>query len=75
MIKILLLVLIMFLSNCSFNNNSKFWTEDSFEKKKLKNELKQILEKSDNLMSLTFNEYDIYINEYSKNSGYPNINK
>ena len=66
--------LIFFLSNCSFNDNSKFWTDD-VNKKIFKEKLREIIDKSNNIMFLTFDEYKIYINEYSKNSKYPNINE
>jgi len=66
--------IIIFCSNCSLNNNSNFWTDDvqkrAVEGKKLKN----ILEKSEDLMSLSFNEYKIFIEEYGKKSNYPKIN-
>ena len=38
-------------------------------------EVKKKLDIYDNLMSLTFNEYYKYLNEYIKNAKYPNINK
>ena len=34
--KIFLFFFIVFLSNCSFNDNSKFWTKDVIKKKHLK---------------------------------------
>ena len=70
-----LFFLIFFLSNCSFNDNSKFWTDDVNKKKIFKEKLREIIDKSNNIMFLTFDEYKIYINEYSKNSKYPNINE
>ncbi len=70
-----LFFLIIFLYNCSFSDNSKFWTDDVIKKKAYKKKLKEISNKSKNIMLLTFNEYEIYINEYGKNSKYPNINE
>ncbi len=66
---------IFFLSNCSFYNGSNFMSEDVIEKKKIKKDLDKILEKSKDLMSLSFNEYKIYINEYSEKGNYPEMNK
>ena len=66
---------IFFLSNCSFYNDSNFWSEDVIEKKKIKKDLDKVLEKSKDLMSLSFNEYKIYINEYSEKGNYPEMNK
>ena len=61
-----LISLLIILSNCSFNNEAK--------KEAYKEKLKIIVDKSNDLMSLTFDEYFIYINEYSKNSKYPDMN-
>ena len=73
--KLYLSLYLIFLSNCSFNDNSKFLNEDVKVKKNYENQLNKILDKSNDLMSLTFNEYKIYINEYSKKNKYPDINK
>ena len=73
--KLFLLFILIFLSNCSFNDNSKFWTEDVIVKKNYENQLNKILDKSNNLMSLTINEFEIYINEYNNKSKYPDLNK
>ena len=66
---------IIFLSNCSLNKNSNFWTEESINKSTLNNHLKKILDKSDNIMKMSFNEYEIFVNDYIKKSNYPNISK
>tara|TARA_B100000035_G_C20736780_1_gene437988 strand:- start:60 stop:287 length:228 start_codon:yes stop_codon:yes gene_type:complete len=70
-----LFLYLILLSNCSFNENSKFWTEDVIVKKNYENQLNKILDKSNNLMSLTINEFEIYINEYNNKSKYPDLNK
>ena len=49
------------MSNCSFDNSSK------------NDRLEEILLKSNNVMSMTFNEYKIFVDDYNKKSGYPNI--
>ena len=66
---------IIFLSNCSLNKNSNFWTEESINKSTLNNHLKKILDKSDNIMKMSFNEYEIFVNDYIKKSNYPVISK
>ena len=66
---------IIFLSNCSLNKNSNFWTEESINKSTLNNHLKKILDKSDNIMKMSFNEYEIFVNDYIKKSNYPDISK
>jgi len=67
------LLLILFLSsNCSLNNNSKYWTEGSIniEEKSINK-----LVETDDLTNMTLKEYEIYIDDYAKKSKYPNINK
>tara|TARA_B100001057_G_scaffold29847_1_gene27183 strand:+ start:2848 stop:3075 length:228 start_codon:yes stop_codon:yes gene_type:complete len=71
----LLILSIFFFNNCSLNNNSKFWTEDNIKNITFKNKLENIMKKSNNLLSMTFDEYQIYINEYNKNSKFPDISK
>ena len=66
--------IIIFCSNCSLNKNSNFWTEDVKKRTIKEKKLRTILEKSEDLMSLSFNEYKIFIEEYGKKSNYPNIN-
>tara|TARA_B100000989_G_scaffold281685_1_gene246125 strand:+ start:1067 stop:1297 length:231 start_codon:yes stop_codon:yes gene_type:complete len=72
--KMLILVLsILFLSNCSFNSNSKYWTEDVIKKKKIKNDIKEIVNKSNDIISLSENEFEIYLNDYVSKSNYPTL--
>ena len=71
----LIIISIFFLNNCSLNNNSKFWTDDNIKNITFKNRLESIMKKSNNLLSMNFDEYQIYINEYNKNSKFPDIRK
>lgn len=74
--KIFILILsFLLLTHCSFNEDSKFWTEQNHNQEAFNLKLKEILNKSDNIFSMTFNEYMIYLDEYNKNSKYPDINK
>ena len=52
--------IIIFLSNCSLYRNSKFWTEESINKSTFNNHLKKILDKSNNKIKMSFNEYEIF---------------
>tara|TARA_B100001121_G_C18232211_1_gene408723 strand:+ start:106 stop:333 length:228 start_codon:yes stop_codon:yes gene_type:complete len=72
-IKILFFLLIV--TGCSFNNNSKFWTDGVKKRKIEQKKISEVMKKSDNLMSLSFEEYEIFIEEYVKKSNYPDINK
>ena len=73
--KLFLTFSLIIFSNCSFNDSSKFWTEDVIKKKANKNQLEKITLKANDIMSLTFDEYKIYIVDYNKKSEYPDINE
>ena len=69
-----LLVLILF-SNCSLNKDSQYWTEDVVNKKNNQKKLLKILKKADDITTMTPSEYEIYIDDYTKKSKYPDISK
>ena len=69
------LFLLIFLNNCSFNKDSQYWTEDSIKMKKDQKKISKILLKSKNIMSMTLEEYKIYIDDHTKKSNYPDISK
>ena len=72
---ILCIFLIVFLNNCSLNKDSQYWTEGSFKKKDDQKKLLRILKKSNDIRSMTLEEYKIYIEDYTKKSNYPDISK
>ena len=72
---ILSFFLLIFLNNCSLNKDSQYWTEDSIKKKDEQKELSKILKKSKDITSMTLEEYQIYIEDYTKKSNYPDISK
>ena len=63
------------LVNCSLNKDSQYWTENSIESKTNQKKLNEILKKSDDITSMTIDEYKIYIDDYTKKSKYPDISK
>ena len=63
------------LVNCSLNKDSQYWTENSIESKTNQKKLNDILKKSDDIISMTIEEYEIYIDDYTKKSKYPDISK
>ena len=71
--RLLFTTLFIFLNACSFNIDSKYWNEKS-EKKKDNNKLTEIIKKSNDIRLMTIEEYEIYINDYIKNSKFPDIN-
>ena len=67
--------LLLFISNCSLNKDSQYWTEDTIKKKNEQKNLSKILKKSKDITSMTLEEYKIYIEDYTKKSKYPDISK
>ncbi len=72
---ILCLFLLLFISNCSLNKDSQYWTEDTIKKKNEQKNLSKILKKSKDITSMTLEEYKLYIEDYTKKSKYPDISK
>ena len=69
------LFIILFISNCSFNKVSHYWTEDTIKRKDEQKNLSKILKKSKDITSMTLDEYKLYIEDYTKKSKYPDISK
>ena len=72
---VLSLFLLLFLNNCSLNKDSQYWTKDPLKKIDEQNKFLEILNKSKDIRTMTFNEYKIYIEDYTKKSNYPDISK
>ena len=72
---IFILTLLLLLNNCSLNQDSKYWTEDVEKRKETKKKLSKILKKTDDITTMTLEEYEIYIDEYTKKSKYPDISQ
>ena len=63
------------LVNCSLNKDSQYSTKNSIENETNQKKLNEILKKSDDITSMTLEEYEIYIDDYTKKSKYPDISK
>ena len=72
---IIAIVLLLFLNNCSFNKDSKYWTEDVDKRNEDQRKLSEILKKSEDITTMTLQEYEIYIDDYTKKSKYPDISE
>jgi hypothetical protein len=70
-----ILSLLFILSNCSLNTDSKYWTEDVEKRKENQKKLSKILKKTDDITTMTLEEYKIYIDDHTKKSKYPDINQ
>ena len=71
----LILIIFLLLNNCSLNKDSKYWTEDVEKRGENKKQLSEILKKSEDITTMTLKEYEIYIDDYTKKSKYPDISK
>ena len=70
-----ILSLLFILSNCSLNKYSKYWTEDVEKREKTQKKLSKILKKTDDITTMTLEEYKIYIDDHTKKSKYPDISQ
>ena len=73
--KFIIIFFSLILANCSIDKDSQYWTENSIENKINQKKLNEILKKSGDITSMTIDEYEIYIDDYTKKSKYPNISK
>ena len=70
-----ILSLFFILSNCSLNKDSKYWTEDVEKRKDNQKKLSKILKKTDDITTMTLEEYKIYIDDHTKKSKYPDLSQ
>ena len=73
--KILFLSIALLISNCSLNNDSKYWSEDNIKRINKEKKLLEIQKKTNDITKMTLSEYEIYIDDYTKKSKYPDISK
>ena len=73
--KYLFLSLILFLTSCSLSKDSAYWNEDPMKKSEVNKKLSKILEKKGDYKSMTFDEFNLFLKDYSDNAEYPDINK
>ena len=72
---IFILSLFLLLNNCSLNKDSKYWTVDVEKRNENKKKLSKILKKTDDITTMTLDEYKIYIEDHTKKSKYPDISQ
>jgi hypothetical protein len=74
-LKYLFISLILFLTSCSLNKDSSYWNEDSIKKPIEDKKLSKILKKTADYKTMTFDEFNLFLKDYSNNTEYPDINK
>ena len=72
--KYLFLSLILFLTSCSLSKDSAYWNEDSIKTTDEDKKLSKILKKTGDYKSMTFDEFNLFLKDYSNNAEYPDIN-
>ena len=72
--KYLFLSLVLFLTSCSLNKDSAYWNEDSIKKSAESKKLSKILKKTADYKSMTFDEFNLFLKDYSNKAEYPDIN-
>ena len=71
--KFFILIFILILSSCSLDKNSTYWNEDII--KDSQNETKpKISKKIIDFNEMTFDEFNLFLKDYSKQKNYPDIN-
>jgi hypothetical protein len=70
-----ILSVLMLLSNCSLNSDSKFWSEDLSNKNKSKKKITNVPKNISFSTKMSFDEFNNYIDGYVKKSKYPDINQ
>jgi hypothetical protein len=73
--KYLFFPLILFLTSCSLNKDSAYWNENLIKKSAEDKKLSKILKKTDDYKSMTFDEFNLFLKNYSNNAEYPDINE
>ena len=72
--KHLILPLLLILTSCSLDKNSAYWNEDPIKKSFENEKLSKILNNTDDFKKMTFDEFNLFLKDYSENSDYPDIN-
>ena len=73
--KYLFLSLVIFLTSCSLSKDSAYWTQDPVKKKIEDKKISKILNKTVDYKSMTFDEFNLILKDYSNNAKYPDINQ
>ena len=73
--KYFFLSLILLLTSCSLSKDSAYWNEDPIKKTAEDKKLSKILKNMDDYKSMTFDEFNLFLKNYSNNAEYPDINQ
>tara|TARA_B100000780_G_C20871537_1_gene346608 strand:- start:397 stop:621 length:225 start_codon:yes stop_codon:yes gene_type:complete len=74
-LRYLYLSLIIFFTSCSLSKNSTYWNEDPKKKIVDYNKLSKIFKKTGDYKTMTFEEFNLFLKDYSNKAEYLDINK
>ena len=69
-----LLPLILILTSCSLDKNSNYWNEQPIKNSIQDKDSSKVLKKDNNFKKMTFEEFNLFLKDYSNNADYPDIN-
>jgi len=72
--KFFFLPLIFILTSCSLDKNSSYWNGEPLNKLENNKKLSKILKKDINFDTMTFDEFNLFLQDYSDKADYPDIN-
>ncbi|MDB4081673.1 hypothetical protein N9500_01945 [Candidatus Pelagibacter sp.] len=71
--KYFFLSIILFLSSCSLDKNSTYWNKDSVNQSINDKKLSKVINKTTDFKEMTFEEFDLFLQDYSNKSKFPNL--
>jgi len=74
-LKYLFLSLILLLNSCSLSKDSAYWNEGPIKKSTEDKKISKILKKTADYKSMTFDEFNLFLKDYSNKADYPDINE
>ena len=72
--KYFLLLFVFILTACSLNKNSTYWSKDPIKKSLESKKLSKLLKNNTDFKTMTFEEFNLFLKNYSDNADYPDIN-
>ena len=72
--KYFLLPFILILTSCSLDKNSTYWNENPINKSVEDKKLSKISKKTVDFKKMTFDEFNLFLKDYSDKADYPDIN-
>ena len=71
--KYFLLSLIFILLSCSLDKDSSYWNQDPIKKNTVSDKHSKILKKTADFKTMTLEEFNLFIKDYSEKTDYPDI--